>query len=216
MSVTLHNGIRIRIYISLGTVKGKKQCIQEYISLVGLSKKEELKAWKQAYKREAELRAEHQALTRVDKRDTPFRFEIKRQSGKHPDSPFMIRGLTMYVPSPQGTRQLVPDWSKKGYVYTFHSYPPRIAFQLFNYADGERDYFHTKSFTLYESTDYSTQFEKAIDYIIQVKPVLRQYREEMIASMPTWPEVRKFLERKYHAHWDEYPWVVKAKQNNGN
>ena len=119
MSVKLHNDKRIRIYVSLGTINGKKKCVQEYIPLVGLTANERIKAWEAAYKREKEIKKEHEALSREEKKQTPFRFESKNQEGITPDTPFIIRGLTVSVPSPSGTRQLYPDWQKKDICISF-------------------------------------------------------------------------------------------------
>ncbi len=210
MSVTeIHDGKRLRVYVSLGTVNGKKQYRQEYISLVGLSKMAKKAAWTQAKMREKEIRDEHKALSIAEKKDTPFRFDKKNSLGREADSPFMIRGLTITVPSPCGTRQLVPNWSKKGYMYTFHTYPPRLTYQMFEHNDGERDYFHTKTFSLRQSTDYTEAYLKAIDHIIQYRPFYAEYKLEMLNKMPPWIIIRKFIEAKYHHHWGEFPWVIK-------
>ena len=94
-------------------------------------------------------------------------------------------------------------------MYQFHTYPPRITVQLYDHSDGVRNYYHTKAFTLRTSTDYTEQFEKAVDYIIKNKPALRKHRKEMLDSMPPWKVVREFIERKYYEHWQELPWLVK-------
>ncbi len=199
----------LRIHISLKSERAPKKCIQEYISFVGKTKKQQKLLWDLAKVRERALVKEHGAYTRDRVKEYPFCGRYRNVPGAKKKSLYGIVGLYDRLPTQRGTKGSLPDWGMKVGKPYFNTYPPGLFVQVNKLKDGKRIGAITKSFNIRSRTDYYKSYVEAVDFLIEHRPHWVEHRAEMISKRPTWNNYLEFIADKFKEHHGQYPWVVK-------
>lgn len=202
MSVLHHidpNGTeRIRIYCSR---KGLQQpCIQEYIQLAGLNKKQTKAAWAKAHERDKEL----QKLYASDLYSHPWNLKDRVPPGRTANYFVKVRSITLTIEN--NTKGGVPDWGRSNNYYWFSSYPPSFTVAIRKNKKLNITKNTTKRFYFRSNRQMKQAYKDAVEFLLTHRPQYKSYHDEMVKSTPRFNDLKDYLDSKYLLVYGVRPW----------
>jgi len=195
LSITLHDGKRIRVYISRKLYG--KPAIQEYFSLHNMTDKQRIDQWAKAEARHDELLAEWDNGLG----DKPW--ASGRNTVSLNGNSFTIKNIYLGLESNIKSH---PEWGKSNNYYFFDTYPPSVCVQIYINTANKRRYRVGKTFSFRSNRQFKQAFLDAIDFLLEQKPELVQYREDMLEAVPEFSAIKDKLHDRFLNLYGDKPW----------